>query len=217
MMSWECHQGRPATCFLCDLEAKRLEKQAMLDIKAQEKRDAAQYEHDVKMIELDAKLQYQQEDAMDLQVEKDRENEIKQKEKDIEAAEQKRRDSEAGAKKKLVDKSGSASPNSPSRGQPQAYAGAPRPTFPSPARDKWENQKRVDGAQNDAIDKIMGMTGLEQVKEQVLRIKGNVDTMNRQGVPINKERLNLVLLGNPGTGKSSLNNNERSSDSQRRY
>lgn len=74
--------------------------------------------------------------------------------------------------------------------------------FPSAARDRWENRKRDDGVQNDTIGKIMDMTGLEQVKEQILRIKGSLDTMHRQGVPIDKERINLVLLGNPGTGRS---------------
>ncbi|KIJ07536.1 hypothetical protein PAXINDRAFT_139878, partial [Paxillus involutus ATCC 200175] len=211
-MSWKCHQGRPATCSLCDRQASRLEKQAMLDIKAQEKRDAAQHEYDIKMMELQAKLQYQQEAMNDVQVEKDRENEIKQKEKEVEDAKQKIRDIETAKKsaaKKLAAQSTSGA--TASQGQPQAgangapqAAATPRPIFPSPARDKWENQKRVDGVQNDAIDKIMDMTGLEKVKDQILRIKGNIDTMNRQGIPINKERLNLVLLGNPGTGKTTV-------------
>ncbi|KAF9238217.1 P-loop containing nucleoside triphosphate hydrolase protein [Melanogaster broomeanus] len=186
MMSWKCHQSKPATCSQCDYQAKRLEKQAMLDIKAQEKRDTAQHEHDLKMTELHAKLQYHQEAVNDLQVAKDRENEVKQKEKDIEAAKQKVRDSEAlRQKKKLAEQSGSSAVSKPTTGT--------RRCQPTPAY-----------LPNDAIDKIMGMTGLEQVKEQVLRIKGNVDTMKRQGVPINKERLNLVLLGNPGTGKTTV-------------
>lgn len=65
-----------------------------------------------------------------------------------------------------------------------------------------DNQKRANGIQPDAVAKIMDLTGLGQVKRQVMRIKGIIDMMNRQGVPINKERLNLVLLGNPGTGVS---------------
>jgi len=65
------------------------------------------------------------------------------------------------------------------------------------------HQKQVKGEQNDAIDGIMELTGLEDVKAQVLRIKAHIDLMKRQGVPTNKERLNLVLLGNPGTGKFS--------------
>jgi hypothetical protein len=46
----------------------------------------------------------------------------------------------------------------------------------------------------------MEMIGLEDVKSQVLRIKAKVDTSVRQDTDLKKERLGLVLLGNPGTG-----------------
>lgn len=71
----------------------------------------------------------------------------------------------------------------------------------SAAHQDWLHQKQVNGEKNSAIDSIMELTGLEDVKAQVLRIKAHIDLMKRQGVPLNKERLNLVLLGNPGTGK----------------
>ena len=71
----------------------------------------------------------------------------------------------------------------------------------SAAHQDWLYQKLVKGEQNSAIDGIMELTGLEDVKAQVLRIKAHIDLMKRQGVPANKERLNLVLLGNPGTGE----------------
>jgi hypothetical protein len=73
----------------------------------------------------------------------------------------------------------------------------------SPALQDWLDQKQISGEKNDAIDSLMGLTGLEEVKEQVLSIKAHIDLMKRQGVPVNKERLNLVLLGNPGTGGCS--------------
>ncbi|KAG1720035.1 P-loop containing nucleoside triphosphate hydrolase protein, partial [Suillus occidentalis] len=74
----------------------------------------------------------------------------------------------------------------------------------SPAHQDWLHQKQVNGEKNSAIDSIMELTGLEDVKAQVLRIKAHIDLMKRQGVPLNKERLNLVLLGNPGTGKTTV-------------
>ncbi|KAG0696167.1 P-loop containing nucleoside triphosphate hydrolase protein [Suillus ampliporus] len=74
----------------------------------------------------------------------------------------------------------------------------------SPAHQDWLHQKRVNGEKNSAIDGIMELTGLEDVKAQVLRIKAHIDLMKRQGVPLNKERLNLVFLGNPGTGKTTI-------------
>ncbi|KAF8129487.1 P-loop containing nucleoside triphosphate hydrolase protein [Boletus edulis] len=203
-MSWKCHQGRPASCSACDSLAKRLEEQAKKDMKAKEERDRAQREHDMKMIELQARLQYQQEALKELQAQKDREDEIKQKEIEIENAKQAICDAENAAKKAAAKTNSPGAANSPTLSTSNAPIPPPRSVFPSPARDKWENQKRVDGVQNDAIDKIMDMTGLEQIKEKILRIKGSLDTMHRQGVPIDKERNNLVLLGNPGTGKTTV-------------
>ena len=179
-----------------------------MDIKAKEERDKVQHDHDIKMTELGAKLQYEQEALNDIKRRKDMENEIKQKEKEIEDAKKKIRDAEDALAKKAAEKAKKAAQNPPQASPPNAPP-PPRPMFASAARDKWEHQKRVDGAQNDALDKIMGMTGLEQVKEQVLRVKGSLDTMHRQGVPINKERLNLALLGNPGTGETCSDSRKR--------
>lgn len=64
----------------------------------------------------------------------------------------------------------------------------------------------MEGAHNEAIDAIMEMTGLEAVKEQVLKIKVKIDTTKRQGTSLKDERFNIVLLGNPGTGKLAVFN-----------
>ncbi len=70
----------------------------------------------------------------------------------------------------------------------------------SAAEADWQRQKDVEGASNDSIDTIMAMTGLENVKAQVLRIKAKIDLAQRQGASLKDERFNVVLLGNPGTG-----------------
>ena len=70
----------------------------------------------------------------------------------------------------------------------------------SPSKTEWQRQKDQENAYNPAIDKIMEMIGLEDAKAQVLRIKAKVETSTRQGTDLRKERLGLVLLGNPGTG-----------------
>ncbi|KAI5994807.1 P-loop containing nucleoside triphosphate hydrolase protein [Pisolithus albus] len=221
-ITWQCHEGRPSNCKQCHKEMKRLERQAMRDLKAKEEREAAEREHDLRMLELEAKLQFEREALAEFQKAKDRENEARQKEKEIEDLKQKvkraaaRRDPEAQTDRGSQSQTPPQSrPNAPSRpptpsqdqssgnNQP-ANQNPPRPKLGSAARDKWEYQKRVEGVQNDAIDKIMDMTGLEGVKEQVLRIKAKIDTTKRQGVALDKERFNLVLLGNPGTGKTTV-------------
>ncbi|KDR65734.1 hypothetical protein GALMADRAFT_106825 [Galerina marginata CBS 339.88] len=74
----------------------------------------------------------------------------------------------------------------------------------SPSQLEWKRQKNIEGAQNDAIDAIMEMTGLEIVKSQVLGIKAKIDTSIRQNASFKRERFNVVLLGNPGTGKTTI-------------
>lgn len=53
----------------------------------------------------------------------------------------------------------------------------------------------------------MSLTGLEEVKAKFLSIRSKIDTVARQGTDMMSERLGLVLLGNPGTGKREFLNN----------
>lgn len=79
----------------------------------------------------------------------------------------------------------------------------PLPLPPSKAEQEWQRQKDFDGADNEHIDAIMTMTGLEKVKDKVLSIKAKIDTSQRQGTSVKDERFNVALLGNPGTGTSA--------------
>ncbi|KAL7947483.1 P-loop containing nucleoside triphosphate hydrolase protein [Trichoderma barbatum] len=72
-----------------------------------------------------------------------------------------------------------------------------------PAQE-WEAMKLEDGARNDALDDLMGLIGLESVKREFLEIKSTVDTKIRQGVALSDARLSCSLLGNPGTGKTTV-------------
>ena len=70
----------------------------------------------------------------------------------------------------------------------------------SSARDEWEHQKEFERAQNETLDSLMNLVGLEDVKDKFLSIKSRVDTAVRQNVDMNEERFGAALLGNPGTG-----------------
>ncbi|EGR46246.1 uncharacterized protein TRIREDRAFT_66551 [Trichoderma reesei QM6a] len=73
-----------------------------------------------------------------------------------------------------------------------------------PAAQEWETMKREDGAKSAALDDLMGLIGLESVKREFLSIKSTVDTQIRQGVALTDTRLSCSLLGNPGTGKTTV-------------
>ncbi|KAF2737120.1 P-loop containing nucleoside triphosphate hydrolase protein [Polyplosphaeria fusca] len=74
----------------------------------------------------------------------------------------------------------------------------------SESKDDWEWEKKNYGAKNAALDSLMGMIGLESVKQQFLTIKGKIDTIVRQNLSLKGERFGAVLLGNPGTGKTTV-------------
>ncbi|KAI6361572.1 hypothetical protein MCOR25_006477 [Pyricularia grisea] len=80
----------------------------------------------------------------------------------------------------------------------------PLQRLPSKARQEWEHMKRAEGAQSPALDDLMEMTGLEEVKEAFLMMQNMVDAKMRQNVSLQGERWGASLLGNPGTGKTTV-------------
>ncbi|RYC61801.1 hypothetical protein CHU98_g4418 [Xylaria longipes] len=95
--------------------------------------------------------------------------------------------------------------------QGQRTVNTPKPPPSKPAAPKksvseleWKRQKTIEGASNAAIDDLMALTGLEEVKEKFLDIKAKIETVARQGIDMKKERMGMVMLGNPGTGKTTV-------------
>ncbi|KAL5421066.1 hypothetical protein PMIN04_005913 [Paraphaeosphaeria minitans] len=74
----------------------------------------------------------------------------------------------------------------------------------SEAKDDWEWQKTFEGARDESLDGLIAMIGLESVKQKFLMIKAKVDTQVRQNVSLKDERFGAALLGNPGTGKTTV-------------
>jgi hypothetical protein len=76
------------------------------------------------------------------------------------------------------------------------------------SEEELQLQKSPPNGKNLGMDKIMQMTGLEDVKLKLLGIKSRIEADQRRGIDFKKERFSLVLLGNPGTGNSSSNLHE---------
>ncbi len=87
-----------------------------------------------------------------------------------------------------------------SKHQHGATTSNPSVSGQSNAEVDWQYQKAYEGASNQGIDAIMDMVGLEVVKKQILSIKARIDVSKGQNTDMSKERFNIVLLGNPGTG-----------------
>ncbi|KAH7098449.1 P-loop containing nucleoside triphosphate hydrolase protein [Auriculariales sp. MPI-PUGE-AT-0066] len=103
----------------------------------------------------------------------------------------------------LLGSSTQANPVGPSQpsGKPNMLL---QPLPPSLAAARWQRQKDYEAAKNKHIDALMAMTGLESVKEQVLTIRDRIELATRQNTSLKDERFNISLLGNPGTGKTTV-------------
>ena len=229
-LSWKCHQTQPLVCRLCERDAKRAAEKVQKDFELQKKRDAEQQVHEEKMAKLREKLDAQIQAQKDLQLAKDREAALKQQEQDVKDMEERlRQKAEADKKRKseeakraaeqaaaasssvaaaVIDTVKSAvntltgtSPKqqSPDKGSVKDNTGKKKKKV-SQAQSDWQRRKDNEGVANPHIDSIMEMIGLEPVKQQVLKIMDKVDVNVRQGTSLAKERFNVVLLGNPGTG-----------------
>jgi hypothetical protein len=91
-------------------------------------------------------------------------------------------------------------PSTPSSVTSKHPASNPIALNPSASELEWARQKQIEGANSSAIDDLMVLTGLEDVKEKFLDIKAKIETVARQGIDMKKERMGMVMLGNPGTG-----------------
>ena len=201
----------------CEKEAADAAKKRQKEFERQQKREAEEREHALRIAKLDEEIAAEKEATQDRVRAKERADALAQKQRDLENARLR------AAKKPTVPRASEASSATNKSSSPTQLATTPKSahvhlpepnidvsepadatpsTVQSDAEANWQRQKDDEGASNDSIDAIMAMTGLENVKEQVLRIKSKIDIAQRQGISLKDERFNIVLLGNPGTGMS---------------
>lgn len=94
-------------------------------------------------------------------------------------------------------------PRDEPRKKPKTPEAMPKNT-PSEAKADWKWQKAYYNARSPEIDNLMAMVGLESVKEKFLTIKEKADLAIRQNVDLSNQRFGIMLLGNPGTGKTTV-------------
>ncbi|KAK4158468.1 P-loop containing nucleoside triphosphate hydrolase protein [Chaetomidium leptoderma] len=79
----------------------------------------------------------------------------------------------------------------------------PKEDKKSPAEKEWARQKEL-GEKSEVLDKVMSLVGLENVKMEFLTIKATIEAARQRRGQLKRQDLNLVLMGNPGTGKRTI-------------
>ncbi|PYH88610.1 AAA family ATPase [Aspergillus ellipticus CBS 707.79] len=190
--SWLCHLGAPKTCRICFEEAIEAERKRDEDAKLEAKRQEIQREHAQKLKAIDQKIQQQREILNNVKRSQNEQDTVAQKQKELE-------DLTAAAKRSQQPQPATATDRSSAKA-----ARTEQVTLPSEARAEWERQKQTEGQSNTALDSLVSMIGLEAVKNSFLSIKAKVEVVLRQGADLSDERFGAALLGNPGTGKTTV-------------
>ncbi|KAL9110261.1 MAG: hypothetical protein Q9227_005168 [Pyrenula ochraceoflavens] len=227
-MSWQCHQKQPEVCPKCESERKAREKRQKQEYELELQREERQRQYAKTLADIDDQIRHRQQVLKDAADQKAQQSVISQRRKDLARLEESidtaavpapssPEPTETGAKgpesrKKTLEYMKSRGKLSPQKSAGRAKSEQKIPSAglesskssESGAQDQWNYLKRYENADNDALDSLMDMIGLENVKQKFLSIKDKVDTAVRQNVGLKNERFGAALLGNPGTGKTTV-------------
>jgi hypothetical protein len=212
-LSRPCFRKDPF-CKACDTEDRRKELKRQRDHQLEVEREIKQKEYARRLAELEDETAHERRILRDRSEQQEREKVLRQYQQDLCSL----RDTTREMKNMRIKDD----PATPPGNQASIAAASPDTTTNSTldtkqavvqdqdkgglrswtpsAKDEWEHQKEFEGAQNEALDSLMNMIGLEDVKDKFLSIKSRVDTAIRQNVDMKDERFSAALLGNPGTG-----------------
>ncbi|KAE8855688.1 hypothetical protein PTNB73_09974 [Pyrenophora teres f. teres] len=220
----KCYNKAAAHCPKCEAEVRAREKKRQRDHELDQQRQAKQRAYAARLVEIEEEIEHQKRVLKEQAEERDRQQALEQKKQDLRNLQAKaKQPTQAspsptpGIKAPNTHSTPSGGPAAPSKtiAGPSSATANSAPSTPdqnesqpdwdkSEARDDWEWQKKFEGAENEALDSLVSMIGLESVKQQFLAIKAKVDTVVRQNISLKGERFGAALLGNPGTGKTTV-------------
>lgn len=229
-VEWNCSRGhrRTAPCFKtssacvrCLNEDKEQQRRRQRDLQLDAERQRKQNEYAEQLAEAQSEIAHLKRTQRDAWEDAERQNVLRQHQREIENMKSgKNRNvpqqlisptrttnevtvTNAGAQI-TPPATPESTPDQPSPDMQEDPSEPQEPETSSPSEDDWEHQKQFMNARSEEIDKLMGMIGLESVKEKFLAIKAKVDIAVSQNVKLDRERFGTVLLGNPGTGKTTV-------------
>ncbi|KAI1106987.1 P-loop containing nucleoside triphosphate hydrolase protein [Jackrogersella minutella] len=212
---WPCSEKNPPACQVCRREKEVRDAKARRDKELEQKRQARQLAYTKRLRVVQDEIDAERKAAQDAQEERTRERTLQQLYIELKQLKQQARkpvSSNSNPAKIMLrvqpptedtPVSNTTDDNSASEADQESHQ-IPTPKGPSSAELDWQHQKTYENASNKALDSLFQMIGLESVKKEFLSIKARIDTSIRQGADIKDERLGAALLGNPGTGKTTV-------------
>ena len=197
---WQCWQ-KSKPCAKCERQDKEAKAKQERDMRLAMKREEREKAYLEKLKALDDEIAAQRGMLQDGDDEASRERTLEQRQRDLAQVRVLAQQKATGAQQPPPP---TTNPPIKSKIEEDKVEDGQRVPNASPTRQAWECQKLYENAANEHIDALMGMTGLEAVKQQVLAVKDKIDTALRQGARLADERFGAVLLGNPGTGKTTV-------------
>ncbi|KAK3990815.1 putative AAA family ATPase [Cladorrhinum sp. PSN332] len=194
-------------CEACILEDREMERRAKRDLKLEEDRRSREAAYTKQLQEIQDELEHQKRINKYKAEERSREQTIQEHKNELANLQK--------AEKKLEEQNQHRAALAALLAQKRQTRAERKNTATSEAKPdaagwaagpqaEWEFLKTSEGAVCRPLDELMGMIGLEEVKEQFVSIKSKVDTALRQGVSLAMERFSCSMLGNPGTGKTTV-------------
>lgn len=200
-------------CGVCEAEERARESRRQRDQKLELEREIKQKEYARQLTELQDEIAHQRRILKDQSEQDERGKTLGQQQQDLKNLRdtvgriQNKRKKDSPPTNTMSQASTATAPNVHPDSAPETeqvvvddQSGNGLSTWTSSARDEWEHQKEFEGARNEALDSLMDMIGLEDVKDKFLSIKSRVDTAVCQNIDVSQERFGAALLGNPGTG-----------------
>ena len=175
----KCHDKAAAICRKCEAEARAQEKRRQRDYKLDKERQAKQQAYAARLAEIEDEIEHQKRVLSDRTDEENRQNALAQKKQDLfnlkkkatsppkatvapEPSQQPVQESGASQRESGAQQSSAASSDK-SEPPPNDGASAQSDAQPhcdkSEARDDWQEQKELWGAENEALDSLMSMIG----------------------------------------------------------
>ncbi|KAL7920998.1 P-loop containing nucleoside triphosphate hydrolase protein [Trichoderma austrokoningii] len=182
-------------CKSCAKEDEDTRRRVKRDLEMEKKRQQQQDKYRRELQEIDDEIDHHQRHMKYSQEEKDQEKELAQKKAQLQSLKE--------TKARLDAANAAAAKPVVSSTTPQDKTPASSDIF-GPSAQEWADMKRDTGACNSALDELMDLIGLESVKGEFLAKKSEIDLAIRQRTPLSDSRFSCSLLGNPGTGKTTV-------------